>query len=99
MAIVGLAGVLAFGLWLRSQVVRDSKAFMGFCGATHVGETWEHVQARAALKDWSFVRQSKQGQPSEEWLCRAEIWGYHAGCVVTVAKGRVIGSKFAELPE
>ena len=98
LALVALAGLLGFGLWLRGQVIDDSRAFQAFCNATHVGETWEHVQSRAAAKDWGFVRQSKQGQPSEEWLCQVDIWSYRAGCVVTVARGRVIATRFAELP-
>ena len=97
-AIVPLLGVLGMGLWVRSHVIEDARAFQAFCGATHVGETWEHVQERATTKGWGFVRQSKQGQPAEEWLCQAEMWSYKAGCVVTVAKGRVIATRFAELP-
>jgi hypothetical protein len=98
LALLPLLGLLGFGLWLRAQVIEDSRAFQAFCSATHVGETWEHVQERAAAKDWGFVRQSPQGKPTEEWLCQVELWSYHAGCVVTVAKGRVIDKRFAELP-
>lgn len=95
LALVALLGLLGFGGWLRGQVVEDSRAFKGFCDATHPGETWEHVQERAAAKGWGFVRQGKQ---PEEWLCQVEMWSYRAGCVVTVAKGRVIATRFAELP-
>lgn len=98
-AVVAIVAVLCFGLWLRGRVIDDAITFQNFCKATHVGETWEHVQERAAAHEWGFVRQSKQGLPSEEWLCRVEMWSYQAGCVVTVAKGRVIGTRFAELPK
>ena len=98
MALVALLAVLGFGAWLRGEVIDDSKAFAAFCSATHVGETWEHVQERAATRGWGFVRQSPQGRPTEEWLCQVELWSYRAGCVVTVARGRVIDKKFAELP-
>ena len=50
------------------------------------------------MKGWDFVRQNQRGGPVDEWLFRVELWSYHAGCVVTVAKGRVIQTHFAELP-
>lgn len=97
-ALAAVVGVLGFGLWLKGQVSEDARAFQAFCSATHRGETWEHVQERAAAKGWGFVRQSPQGGPVEEWLARVELWSYHAGCVVTVARGRVTQTRFAELP-
>ncbi len=97
-AVVALLALLGFGMWLRGREIADGVAFQAFCNATHVGETWEHVQERAAAKEWGFVRQSKQGQPSEEWLCQVDMWSYRASCVVTVAKGRVIATRFAEPP-
>jgi hypothetical protein len=91
-----LLALLAAGLWLRAEITEDERAFRAFCSATHVGETWEHVQERAAANDWAFVRQSPQGKPTEEWLSQVELfWSYRAGCVVTVAKGRVIDRRFA----
>jgi hypothetical protein len=98
LVLIPLLVILALGLWLRSRVLEDYRAFQGFCNATHVGETWAHVQERASAKGWGFVRQSKQGLPSEEWLAQVDFWSYRAGCVVIVSKGRVIGTRFAELP-
>ena len=98
LAVAALLAVLGFGLWLRGQVAEDARAFQAFCSATHPGETWEHVQERAAAKGWEYVRQNQQGGPVEEWLVRVEMWSYHAGCVVTVARGRVTQTRFAELP-
>lgn len=99
LALLPLAALLGVAWWIRAQVIEDSRAFKAFCDATHVGETWAHVQERAASKEWSFVRQSPQGRPTEEWLCQVELWSYRAGCVVTIAKGRVIEKRFAELPD
>lgn len=98
LALAALLGLLGFGFWLRGQVGEDARAFKAFCDATHPGETFEHVEERAATKGWGFVRQSKQGQPTQEWLCQVDLWSYRAGCVVTVAKGRVTGTRFSELP-
>ena len=98
MALVAVVLVLGGAFWLRDRVMSDYRVFQGFCSATHVGETWEHVQERATAKGWVFVRQSPQGKPSEEWLAQVDFWSYRAGCVVVVAKGRVIGTRFAELP-
>lgn len=98
LALAAVGCVLGFGLWLRGQVAEDARAFQAFCSATHPGETWEHVQERAAAKGWEYLRQSRQGGPVEEWLVRVEMWSYHAGCVVTVARGRVTQTRFAELP-
>ncbi|MDP1830210.1 MAG: hypothetical protein Q8L48_43500 [Archangium sp.] len=109
LALVALLGLLGFGVWLRGRVIEDARTFKAFCDATHVGETWEHVQERAAAKGWGFVRQSKtrtaaassgtlRETAGDEWLCQVEMWSYRAGCVVTVAKGRVIATRFAELP-
>ena len=98
LALFPLIALLGVAWWIRSQVIEDSRAFKAFCDATHPGETWEHVQERAARKEWSFVRQSPQGRAPEEWLCQVEMWSYRAVCVVTLAKGRVVATKFAELP-
>lgn len=97
-ALAAVLLVLGGAAWLRSRVMEDYRAFQGFCNATHVGETWDHVQERAAAKGWGFVRQSPQGKPVEEWLAQVDFWSYRAGCVVVVAKGRVTGTRFAELP-
>lgn len=98
MALVGIVGVVAIAAYLRHGFIEDYGAFEGFCGATHVGEPWEHVQERAAAKGWSFVRQSRAGAPKEEWLAQVELWGFRAGCVVELSRGRVVGRRFAELP-
>lgn len=98
MALVAIVGVLGLAGWLRGRVMADYRAFQGFCHATHPGEPWAHVQERAEAKGWGFVRQSPQGRPSEEWLCQVDLWSYRAGCVVVVEKGRVTGTRFAELP-
>jgi hypothetical protein len=97
-ALAAMLGMLGLAAWLRGRVMDDYRSFQGFCNATHVGETWEHVQARAEAKGWGFVRQSPQGRPPEEWLAQVDFWSYRAGCVVVVAKGRVTGTRFAELP-
>lgn len=97
-ALAAVGCVLAFGLWLRGRVTEDARVFQAFCSATHPGEAWEHVQERAAARGWGFVRQNQRGGPVDEWLCQVELWSYHAGCVVTVAKGRVTQTHFAELP-
>ena len=99
LALLPLLALIGFAWWMRAQVIEDSRAFKAFCDATHPGETWEHVQERAAGTGCTFVRQSQQGRGPEEWLCQVELWSYKAGCVVTIAKGRVVNTKFAELPD
>lgn len=98
-ALVGIVGVVALAWYLYRDILEDYRAFEGFCGATHVGEPWEHVQERAAAKGWSFVRQSRAGGPKEEWLTQVELWSYRAGCVVEISRGRVVAKRFAELPD
>lgn len=98
LAVLALVLLVAAGWWLYGRMKADFNAFEAFCGATHPGEPWEHVQARAAEHDWAFVRQSREGREPQEWLARAEQWSYHAGCVVEVSKGRVVRTRFAELP-
>ncbi|MFZ5443999.1 MAG: hypothetical protein ACOZQL_28605 [Myxococcota bacterium] len=98
LALLALVLLLGGGAWLYGRMQTDLAAFRAFCSATHAGETWEHVQARAAEHDWSFVRQSREGAQPEEWLARVEQWTYRAGCVVELSKGRVTRTRFAELP-
>ncbi len=99
LVLVGLLPLLAFAWWLRGQVLGDATTFIAYCNATHPGEAWSHAQERAAAHEWTFVRQSPQGREPEEWLAQLDFWSYRAGCVVTVAKGRVVRTHFAELPK
>ncbi len=96
------AAVLSSGLlaaaWLRGEVMNDYRAFKGFCSATHPGETWEHVKERGVLHDWLPSRHSREGAQPEEWMFVHEFFSYRAGCVVTLAKNRVVSTRFAELP-
>ncbi len=99
LAVLGLGFLLSAGWWLRGQVLGDAATFKAFCGASHPGEPWQHVQDRAAEHGWGFVRQSREGQQPEEWLAEVDFWSYRAGCVVVLAKGRVVSTRFAELPK
>ena len=99
LALVGLAGLLAVAWWIRGRALDEYKAFAAFCGASHPGEEWSHVQARAAEHGWSFQRHSREGQQPEEWLSEYDFWSYRAGCVVTLSKGRVVRTRIAELPQ
>ena len=99
LVVVVLAPMLAFGWWLRGQVLDDYAEFKAFCAATHRGEPWPHVQERAQAHDWSFVRQSRTGAEPEEWLSERDFLSYRAGCVVVLEKGRVVTTRFAELPK
>ena len=92
--------MLGFAWWLRGQILNDYAEFKAFCGATHRGETWAHVQERAAPHDWAKVRQSREGALPEEWLWEREFFSYRAGCVVELDnQGRVLKTRFAELPK
>ncbi len=97
-AVAGLAAIGLFAWWWRAQTMDEYRVFKGFCSASHPGEVWDHVKSRAAEHEWLPVRQSREGTQPEEWLFVHEFSSFRAGCVVTVAKGRVQSTRFAELP-
>lgn len=99
LGVVGLVALLAGAWWMRSQALDDYERFRAFCGASHPGEEWGHVQARAAERGWGFQRHSREGERPEEWLAQYDFWSYRAGCVVTLDKGRVVRTRLAELPK
>jgi hypothetical protein len=98
LALVGLAALLGAGWWLRGNLVGDRDAFHAFCNATRRAEPWPAVQQRAAAKGWSFVPQSPAGKVPQEFLAAVEVWGYRAGCTVVVKDGRVVETRYGELP-
>lgn len=91
LAIIGLVVLVAVAWWLRGRIVDRGHAFFAFCNATHAGETWEHVQARASSQGWPWVKQGPA-----EWLIEFDEWTYRAGCTVTLdANGRVLRTRTA----
>jgi hypothetical protein len=98
LAIAGLLALLAAGAWLRSSLVADRDAFHAFCNATRRAEPWPAVQARAAEHGWSFVPQSPSSQEPKEYLAAVEVFGYRLGCTVVVKDGRVVDTRYGELP-
>lgn len=97
-AVAAIAAVVGVGVVLRNGISERYEALKAFCGATHAGEPWPHVQERAAGKGYEFVRQSRAGDKQEEWLAQVELGGDRAGCVVVLEKGRVVNTRFGELP-
>lgn len=98
LAAASLLVVFLAAAWLRGEVMDEYRAFKGFCSATHTGETWEHVKERGSLRDWVPSRHSREGAQPEEWMFVHEFYSYRAGCVVTLAKNRVVATRLAELP-
>lgn len=96
-AVLVVGGLLAW--WGVRHVGAEYATFKNFCNATHGGEPWPHVKERAASHGWSPVRQSPEGRQPEEWLFVHEFSSYRAGCVVTLAKGRVVTTRLGELPD
>lgn len=96
-AVLVVGGLAAW--MLRGHVVDEYQSFRSFCSATRGGEPWQQVKDRAAAKGWEPVRQSREGAQPEEWLFTHEFSSYRVGCVVSLAKGRVITTRLGELPD
>lgn len=97
-AIAGLVALLVVGGWLRSRLVDDRDAFHAFCNATRRAEPWTAVQARAAQHGWSFGPQSPSNREPKEYLSAVDVFGYRLGCTVVVKDGRVVETRYGELP-
>ncbi|HEY0881356.1 MAG TPA: hypothetical protein VGD87_07490 [Archangium sp.] len=97
-ALAAIIVVIAGGVVLKNAISDRYGELKAFCSATHGGEPWPHVQERAAGKGYEFVRQSREGAKQEEWLTQIELGGDRAGCVVVLEKGRVVNTRFGELP-
>ncbi|MEW5739406.1 MAG: hypothetical protein AB1938_10795 [Myxococcota bacterium] len=97
-AAVGLVPLLAAAFWLRSSLIGDRDAFHAFCNATRRAEPWPQVQARAQAKGWTFVPQSPAGKQPQEYLAQVDVFGYRLGCTVVVNDGRVVETRYGELP-
>jgi hypothetical protein len=98
LVVLGLVPLLAAAFWLRSSLVADRDAFHAFCNATRRAEPWAQVQARAQEKGWDFVPQSASNKEPKEYLAAVEVYGYRLGCTVVVEKGRVVDTRYGELP-
>lgn len=97
-AAIGLVPLLLAAFWLRDSLVDERDAFEAFCNATRRAEPWPQVQERARRKGWSFVPQSPQGKQPEEHLAQVDVFGYRLGCAVVVKDGRVVETRYGELP-
>ena len=99
LAALGLIALVGGAFVMRQRVLDEYKTFAAFCGATHAGEEWGHVQERAASHGWSFEKRSREGVQPEEWVTELESFSYRSACVVTLAKGRVVRTRVAGLPD
>jgi hypothetical protein len=96
-----VAGLLLLGgaaFWLRGAFISGRDEFHAFCNATRRAEPWAQVQARAQAKGWDFVPQSASGREPKEYLAAVDVYGYRLGCTVVVEQGRVVDTRYGELP-
>ncbi len=98
MGVAALSVVLGVGWYFHQRTQRSVQAMAAFCSATHGGEPWAHARARALERDYQLTLQSAAGVRPEQWLVWAEFMSRRVGCAVTVADGRVVKARSAELP-
>ncbi len=91
--------VLAGAYLLYRRTAEEARRHHAFCNATHGGELFEHVRTRAAKNEYVVTQQSLTGVEPQEWIISHDFTSYRAGCLVTVGKGRVLKTRWEELPK
>lgn len=96
--LLGAVPMLWYGYTIYVERDEAAERLKSFCDATHGGESWPHVQERAARAGLSFVRANASTSKEEEWLAIKDAFTFRYGCRVTVVKGLVVKTSAGELP-
>lgn len=97
--IAGVVLVIGVVLYIQTRTSRAHDRVHALCNTTRTGEPWAQVQARAKRDGFSFVRTSGPNMPLEEQQTVAEALGRRFGCTVVIGDGRVVTTRFGELPD
>lgn len=93
-----VALVVIAGLYIQRKTTEAHDLVAGLCKTTRTGELWPQVQARGAQRDLHFEKVSRSAQTPEEFLTSHQAMGKRYGCVVRVKDGRVVDTRFNDLP-